>query len=155
MDFYYFVKTLHIISATILFGTGLGIAFFMFRSLFSNDLNEKLYAVKTTVLADYFFTLPAALIQPLTGFWLVWKAGFDWTSIWLLFTYIIYGIAALCWLPVVWLQIKMKAILANCLQTGTNIPDCYYHYFKLWIFLGWPAFSGLVIVFFLMVYKPI
>jgi uncharacterized membrane protein len=82
MEWYSLIKTVHIISATILFGTGLGIAFlvlrkFMFRSRFTKHLNEKLYAAKTTVLADHFFTFPAAIIQPLKGVWLVWKAGFD------------------------------------------------------------------------------
>ena len=155
MDVYSLIKTLHIISATVLFGTGLGIAFFMFRSIFTNNINEKLYAVKTTVLADYVFTFPAAIIQPISGVWLVWKAGFDWGSTWLLITYFIYGITALCWFPVVWLQIKMKNILTNCAQTNTDIPDRYHTYFKCWFILGWPAFVGLVIVFFLMVQKPI
>ena len=155
MDLYSLVKTLHILSATLLFGTGLGIAFFMFRSMFTTSINEKLYAAKTTVLADYLFTFPAVIIQPISGAWLVWKAGFDWDSTWLVITYIIYGVAALCWLPVVWLQIKMKNMLMACAQNNTDVPDCYHRYFRYWFILGWPAFVGLVVVFFLMVQKPI
>jgi uncharacterized membrane protein len=155
MEFYSLIKTVHIISATILFGTGLGIAFFMLRSLFTDNVNEKLYAAKTTVLADYFFTFPAAIIQPLTGVWLVWQAGFDWASTWLVATYIIYAVAALCWLPVVYLQIQMKSILVYCAENNTTIPARYYTLFKYWFILGWPAFIGLVVVFFLMVIKPL
>jgi uncharacterized membrane protein len=155
VDLYSFVKALHILSATVLLGTGLGIAFFMYRSYFSDNVNEKLYVAKTTVLADYLFTFPAAIIQPISGAWLVWKAGFDCGSTWLVITYVIYGVAALCWLPVVWLQIKMKNILVACAQNNTDLPDCYHRYFRCWFILGWPAFVGLVVVFFLMVQKPI
>jgi uncharacterized membrane protein len=80
MDVDSFVKTLHILSAMVLFGTGLGIAFFMFRSMFANSINEKRYAAKTTVLADYLFTFPAVIIQPISGAWLVWKVGFYTSS---------------------------------------------------------------------------
>jgi uncharacterized membrane protein len=75
MDTYFFVKTLHILSSTILFGTGIGIAFFMFRSFCTNDLHEKLYAARSTVVADYLFTFPAAIVQPITGLWFnIWFA---------------------------------------------------------------------------------
>ena len=108
MEVYFFVKTLHIISSTILFGTGMGIAFFMFRSHFTTDNNQKLYAARSTVLADYVFTFPAAIVQPLTGVWLVWRSGYDWMSLWLVVTYILYAVAGACWLPVVWIQIQLK-----------------------------------------------
>lgn len=155
MDIYLTVKTLHILSSTILFGTGIGIAFFMFRSYFTNDLQEKLYASRNTVLADYIFTFPAVIAQPLTGFWLIWHGGFDWTSTWLLATYIIFIIAGLCWLPVVWIQIQLKKMVKDSVESGTELPVRYHKLFKIWFLLGWPAFLGLVTVFFLMVMKPI
>lgn len=80
MSAYFLIKTIHIISGTILFGTGLGIAFFMFRSRFTRDLHEKLFALRTTVLADCLFTAPAAVLQPLTGGWLIWNDGLRWTD---------------------------------------------------------------------------
>ena len=82
MDLYLIVKTLHIMSSTILFGTGIGIAFFMFISLFTDNLQHKYYAAKNTVIADYIFTFPAVIIQPLSGFALIYLAGFDWNSLW-------------------------------------------------------------------------
>lgn len=155
MNFYFFIKTLHIISSTIIFGTGIGIAFFMFRSCFTNDVHEKFYAVRNTVLADYFFTFPAVIVQPVTGIWLIWKAGYDWSSLWLVMTYIIYVIAGFCWLPVVWIQIQLKQILSECLITEEPLPARYHKLFKIWFILGWPAFISLIVVFFLMVFKPV
>lgn len=155
MDPYLFIKTLHILSSTILFGTGLGIAFFMVMSVFTADLHEKFYALRITVLADYLFTAPAVVIQPLSGAWLIWQGGYEWTDLWLVWTYILYGIAGLCWLPVVAIQIKLKRILKVCLEIVAPLPPLYHQLFRWWFLLGWPAFIGLIGVFFLMVFKPI
>ncbi|MCF6264613.1 MAG: DUF2269 domain-containing protein [Xanthomonadales bacterium] len=155
MDIYLVVKTLHILSSAILFGTGIGIAFFMFRSYYSIDLDAKLFASRNTVLADYIFTFPAVIAQPITGFWLVWQGGYDWMNLWLFLTYIIYVIAALCWVPVVWIQIQLKKMVLHSIEAGTELPARYSKLFKTWFVLGWPAFIGLVTVFFLMVMKPV
>ena len=93
MDPYFLIKTVHIISSTILFGTGLGTAFFMLSSHFAQNMQEKFYAARTTVLADTLFTAPAVILQPLTGFWLIWNGGHDWTFSWLMWTYGIYILA--------------------------------------------------------------
>lgn len=155
MDWYLIIKTLHILSSTILFGTGIGIAFFMLRSHFTTNLQEKYYAARNTVLADYFFTFPAVILQPLTGITLIHMGGHDWADLWLMLTYAIYILAGTCWIPVVWIQIQLKKILDDCLKNGSELPERYYKLFKIWFILGWPAFIGLVIVFFLMVFKPI
>jgi uncharacterized membrane protein len=155
MDLYSIIKTIHIISSTILFGTGLGTAFFFFRSHFTDNLHEKFYAARTTVLADYLFTAPAVILQPLTGLWLVREGGFDPSASWLMWTYGLYILAGLCWLPVVWIQIRLKRMLKTALDAGTPLPESYYRLFRLWFLLGWPAFLSLVVVFFLMVIKSI
>lgn len=155
MDLYLVIKTLHIISSTILFGTGAGIAFFMLGSYFTDNLQKKFYASRNTVLADYIFTAPAVVIQPLTGFWLIQYGGHEWTDLWLVITYVLYGLVGLCWLPVVWIQIQLKTILADCVANATELPARYHKLFKMWFILGWPAFIGLVGVFFLMVFKPV
>lgn len=154
MDFYLLIKTAHIISSTILFGTGIGIAFFMVRSYFTDSLQEKLYAAKNTVLADYIFTFPAVVIQPLTGIALVHMSGYAWNDLWLSATYILYMIAGLCWIPVVWIQIQLKNMVANSLLENQALPDRYHRLFKIWFLLGWPAFLSLIAIFFLMVSKP-
>ncbi len=154
MDWHLVVKTLHILSATVLFGTGLGIAFFMVRSWSSGSLDERHFASRTTVLADTVFTLPAVIIQPVSGAWLVWSGGFGWTEPWLVATYGLYILVGLCWLPVVWLQLRMRNLVQEAIATGTDVSPRFHTLFRLWFMLGWPAFIGLVAVFFLMVMKP-
>ena len=155
MDLYTATKLLHILSSTILFGAGIGIAFFMFRSAFTANIHEKFYAAKNTVLADYLFTLPAVIIQPLSGIALIYLGGYNWDDFWLRTTYAIYLIAGLCWIPVVWIQIQLKNMIAESIKTNTDLPSRYNKLFKIWFLLGWPAFIGLVIVFYLMVAKPV
>ncbi len=155
MNTYFIIKTIHILSSTILFGTGIGIAFFMFRSYFTDDIDEKLYAARNTVLADYLFTFPAVVIQPISGAWLVWQGGYYWMDYWLFVTYMIYIFAGICWLPVVWIQIQLKNMLIQSIDDHAELPARYNKLFKIWFLLGWPAFISLVVVFFLMVFKPI
>ncbi len=155
MDLYSILKIIHILSATILFGTGIGIAFFMFRSAFTANIYEKFYAARNTVLADYLFTLPAVIIQPLTGIALIHMGGFAWNDLWLTATYAIYIIAGACWIPVVWIQIQLKKMAAESVRTNAALPPRYDRLFKIWFLLGWPAFTGLIIVFYLMVVKPV
>jgi uncharacterized membrane protein len=154
MNAYLLIKTIHILTATILFGTGLGIAFFTFRSRFTDRVQEKFFAIRTTVLADCIFIAPAAVLQPATGAWLIWNGGLRWTDGWLLATYVLYAVAAACWLPVVWIQIRLKEIVAASLASGEALPAQYDRLSRIWFVLGWPAFVGLVAVFFLMVVKP-
>ncbi len=155
MDLYSFIKTLHIISSTILFGTGLGIAFFMFCSRYARDVHEKYYAARFTVLADYVFTVPAVILQPFTGFWLVSNGGYDPMALWLKASYALYILAGVCWLPVVWIQIQLRKMAAECAASGSDLPPRYHRLFRIWFFLGWPAFLSLVVIFYLMVAKPV
>lgn len=155
MEMYLVVKTLHILSATILFGTGMGIAFFMLLSWREKDMAARLYAARMTVLMDAVFTAPAVVLQPLTGAWLIWKGGYDPAAPWLVWTYALYIVAGLCWLPVVWIQIRLKTLIKTSRETGAPLPAAYDRLFKIWFMLGIPAFVGLVAVFFLMVGKPV
>lgn len=154
MDWYLVIKTIHILSSTVLFGTGLGTAFFMLISRFSNNIQVKLYAAKTTVIADYIFTTPAVIIQPLTGLWLVQQSGYDLHEAWLLWTYGLYAVAGICWLPVVFIQIRLRGIIQHAVDTECDLPKSYDQLFKIWFLLGWPAFGALVAIFYLMVTKP-
>lgn len=154
MNTYQLIKTIHIISSTILFGTGLGTAFFMISSMYAKNIHEKHYAARFTVFADYIFTAPTVVLQPLTGMWLVVNGGYDLLDLWLKATYGLYLLAGLCWLPVVWIQIQLKKIVAQCVSSGEELPPRYYKLFKIWFVLGLPAFLGLVVIFFLMVMRP-
>lgn len=153
IDAYLVIKTLHIISATVLFGTGLGIAFFFWSSRQSND-HARLFAARTTVLADFLFTLPAVILQPLTGVWLILNGGFDPRAYWILISLGLYALAGLCWIPVVWLQIRMKRMLEASVAGREFDERAYGRLKRIWFLLGWPAFVALVAVLWLMVSKP-
>ena len=154
MSAYFLIKTLHIISATILFGTGLGIAFFMFRSWFTDDLHEKLFALRTTVLADYLFTAPAAVLQPATGAWLIWSGGFRWTEGWLVATYILYAMAAACWLPVVWIQVRLRDLAREAVLRDAPMPPRFDRLYRVWFACGFPAFAAVLAIVWLMLTRP-
>ena len=144
---------MHILGATILFGTGLGIAFFFWSARQSDD-RARLFAARTTVRADFFFTLPAVILQPLTGAWLIAHGGIDARSSWIVTSLCLYAVAGLCWIPVVWLQIQMRDMLESNVAGRGFDERRYERLRRIWFALGWPAFLGLVLVFWLMVAKP-
>ncbi len=154
MELYFVVKTLHVLSATVLFGTGAGIAFFMLQGYLSGVPALRRFAARATVRADFLFTLPAVIVQPLSGAWLIWKGEFDWSDRWLVVTYALYLIAGTCWLPVVAIQMRMKTLLDAEAVTGILDEAKLSRLFRWWFVLGWPAFGGLIAVFYLMVSKP-
>lgn len=150
---YLVVKTLHLLSATLLFGTGLGSAYYLWRAGREGDPQTVARVAHHVVQADWLFTLPTVIFQPLSGAWLVSRAGFPWTG-WVAASLALYAIAGLCWLPVVWLQIRMRDLAAVSAASGRPLPAAYWRYARFWFWLGVPAFVAVVAVFFLMVMKP-
>lgn len=155
MDLYQAVRTLHFIGAAVLFGTGIGIAFFMYAAHFTQNLHEKYFAARITVLADTIFTAPAVILQPATGIWLVLNGGYGVHDLWLNITYALYVLAGLCWLPVVWIQLQLRNMLKEAIDTQSALPPRYHRLFRIWFALGWPAFIALLVIFGLMVAKPV
>lgn len=152
---YLWLKLIHIISATILFGTGIGTACTMWYAHHTRNIEVIAATTRYVVLADWIFTTPSGLIQPITGLWMVFLAGYSLKSAWLLFSIMGYLIAACCWFPVVVLQIKMRNLAAIALKNKSNsLSPHYFCYFNTWFYLGWPAFISLIIVFYLMTVKP-
>lgn len=153
--FYLGLKLAHILSSTILFGTGIGIACNMLLAHRTRDTYIIATTARYVVFADWIFTSTSGLLQPLTGLWMVYLAGYSFTSLWILGSIAGYLIAACCWFPVVYLQIKMRDFALQAHHTRTPLPPLYFRYFQYWFWLGWPAFISLIIVFYLMTYKPL
>jgi uncharacterized membrane protein len=151
---YMVVKWLHILSSTFLFGTGIGSAFYMLFTSLSRDVRAIAVVSRHVVLADWIFTSTTVIIQPLTGIYMIYLAGFPWTSKWIMWTLALYALAGACWLPVVWIQIKMRDMAQVAARDNMDLPAQYWRYLKIWTALGIPAFIAMVIVFWLMVSKP-
>ena len=154
MDEYLVVKWLHIVSSTILFGTGIGTAFYLFVASRSRDARIAHFVARKVVAADWVFTGTSAIVQPLTGLYLVHLAGYAILSPWIVWSIALFLVAGACWLPVVWLQKQMRDMAAAAVAAGTELPERYWRFHRIWVALGVPAFASLLVVFYLMVAKP-
>jgi uncharacterized membrane protein len=153
---YLTVKWLHILSSTFLFGTGLGSAFYMLFTSLTRDVRATAVVVRYVVVADWVFTTPSIVLQPLTGFYLIHLAGFPLGSAWIVWSIVLYLLAGAAWLPVVWMQRRMRDIAQAAVRDGAGeLPPLYWKYLRRWGSLGIVAFASLVIVFYLMVAKPV
>ena len=151
---YGLVKWLHIVSSTLLFGTGLGTAFYMVSANSTRDVHVIAVVARHVVLADWLFTATSVVLQPITGFCLALSAGFPLSSTWILWSLGLYGVAGAAWLPVVWLQIRMRDLARQADAEGTALPPLYWRYAWTWAALGVPAFVSVLVIFYLMVAKP-
>jgi uncharacterized membrane protein len=155
MNEYLVVKTIHVVSSTLLFGTGIGSAFYMLFASLNRDPRIVHFVTRHVVIADWVFTATAVVVQPATGFYLAWLAGFPLASAWILWSTILYLVAGACWLPVVWMQVRMREMARVAAEEGAELPERYWRFFRIWVALGIPAFTALVVVFYLMVAKPV
>ena len=151
---YLLLKYIHILSSTLLFGTGLGTAFHGFLAFRTENPRVVAAVGRSVVLADWLFTAPAVVIQPATGVTMALLAGIPLLSGWLLLSIALYILVGACWLPVVWLQIQLRRIAKESLYSGSPLPPRYYRYLSFWFVLGWPAFLAVLAIFYLMVFKP-
>ena len=151
---YVVIKWLHILSSTFLFGTGIGSAWYMLFANISRDVRAIALVSRNVVIADWVFTATTAVIQPATGFYMIHLAGYPFHSKWIMWSVALYVLAGACWLPVVWIQMRLRDLAAEAARTDTALPPQYWRLFKTWVALGVPAFAAFVIIFWLMVAKP-
>lgn len=154
MNTYLLLKWVHIVSSVLLVGTGLGSAFYMFFTNRSGSVAVQAVVSRLVVRADWWFTAPAAIVQPVSGVLLAQMAGFALSTPWLAVSIALYTVAGLCWLPVVWLQLRMAKLAEEAHRSGQPLPALHARYRRWWEGLGYPAFVAMVIVFYLMVNKP-
>jgi uncharacterized membrane protein len=151
---YVFAKWLHVVSATLLFGTGVGTAWYMLFASLSRDARAAAVVMRHGVRADWLFTASTVLLQPLTGFYLVHRAQLPLSTPWLAWSIGLYALSVACWLPVVWLQVRMRDLAAEAARRDTPLPPQYFQWLRVWIALGIPAAIALLVVFYLMVARP-
>jgi uncharacterized membrane protein len=145
---YLWIKLLHIVSAAVLFGTGMGTAFFMLRAYLSNNDEAMAVTTRNAVIADWLFTTPAVVVQLATGLWLANKLNIATESVWFVTVLSLYAFVGACWLPVVWIQIRIR----NLVAAGEGRESCR-NLMRAWIALGVPAFGSVLVIFYLMVSK--
>lgn len=150
---YPLLKTLHILSMVLLFGTGLGSAFYKWMADRSGNLAHIAVTNRHVVLADWLFTTPTVIFQPLSGLWLLHLLDIPLHTPWVVASLLLYALAGICWLPVVWLQIRMRDLATRALADSTPLPATYWRMARAWFWLGVPAFSAMVAVVALMVGK--
>jgi uncharacterized membrane protein len=150
---YLVLKWVHVLSSTILFGAGVGSAFHLFVSSLRREVDGMASATRNVVIADWLLTTPAAILQPATGLWLVHQMGIPYATPWVAWSLGLYVVAIACWLPVVWIQIRMRDAMSEAARAGNPVPPAYDRYFHWWVVLGFAAFLAFVLIFWLMVAK--
>jgi uncharacterized membrane protein len=152
---YLTLKTLHILSMVLLFGTGLGSAYYKWRADRSRQLAHIAVTNRHVVLADWCFTTPTVIFQPISGVAMATLAGLPLATPWVALSLGLYCLAGLCWLPVVWLQIRMQKLAEAAVASESPLPDVYWRMARWWFWLGVPAFTSMVAVVALMVFKHV
>lgn len=152
---YTLLKTLHILSMVLLFGTGLGSAFYKWMADRSGNVAHISVTNRHVVLADWIFTTPTVIFQPISGLWMVYLLDLPLTTPWIATSLSLFVLAGVCWLPVVWLQIRMQKLAALAATASTPLPALYWRLARWWFWLGVPAFAAMVLVVTLMVFKHI
>jgi uncharacterized membrane protein len=154
MTAYFVLKFLHVIGATVLLGTGAGIAFFMLMAHLSDSETVIAGVARIVVIADYLFTATAVVAQPITGFLLAKVAGYPLTSGWIVLSLILYVVTGVFWLPVVWMQSQMRNLAREAVARDEPLPQRYHRLFRWWFAFGFPAFASVVAILWLMIARP-
>lgn len=154
MSTYLLLKWIHVLSSVALVGIGFGSAFYLYFVNRTRNVAAMAEVSRLVVRADYWFTAPTVIIQPVSGFALASIAGYPLTQTWLVVTYMLFILAGMWWLPVVWLQIQMAKMAKVAADNNAILPERYWRYALIWERLGMLAFPSMLIVYGLMVFKP-
>lgn len=154
MTAYVALKFLHIIGAAVLLGTGAGIAFFMLMAHRTGEAATIAATARIVVIADYVFTATAVVAQPITGVLLAREAGYALTEGWIMLSMGLYLVTGAFWLPVVWMQSRMRDLALASAAAGEPLPERYQQLFRLWLAFGFPAFAAVLAIFWLMISRP-
>ena len=151
---YFALKYLHVIGAAVLLGTGAGIAFFMLMAHLRGDAQVIAGVSRIVVIADFVFTGTAVVAQPVTGALLAWQMGYSLLEGWIFLSIILYVATGAFWLPVVWMQMRIRDLANEAVVARLPLPATYHRLFWLWFAFGFPAFAAVLGIFWLMIARP-
>ncbi|MEH2624442.1 putative membrane protein [Bradyrhizobium sp. AZCC 1719] len=154
MTLYFVLKYLHVVGAAVLLGTGAGIAFFMLAAHLGGKPAVIAGVARIVVIADFIFTATAVVVQPITGTLLVWNVGYSFWDGWIVWSIVLYVITGALWLPVVWMQMRLRDLAVIAAAEGRPLPKEYHRIFRLWFAFGIPAFTAIAVILWLMIAKP-
>jgi len=149
-----FLRLAHVVGATVLLGTGAGIAFFMVMAHRTGDPKLIAHVAGTVVIADTIFTATAAILQPVTGYLLAQSIGWSLQEGWIALSLLLYVLTGIFWLPVVWIQIRLRNLARSASAARLPLPSAYHRLYRVWFACGFPAFFSVVGIFWLMLNKP-
>lgn len=152
---YVLLKFAHVVGATVILGTGSGIAFFMLMAHRSGNAEFIARTAGLVVLADMIFTTTAVILQPVTGYLLMRQIGVTFAESWIAVSLALYLVAGAFWLPVVWIQARMRDLARAAADNTAALPDAYYRLFRIWFAFGFPGFGAVLAILFLMIAKPV
>ena len=148
------LRWVHIIGATVLFGTGAGIAFFMLMAQRTARPDLVAHVAGTVVIADTIFTATAVVVQPITGVLLAQAMGWPLSEGWIVLSLLLYVATGLFWLPVVWIQIRIRNLARQAVIENGPLPAEEKRLFRIWFACGFPAFAAVLTILWLMVTRP-
>lgn len=149
---YVTVKWLHIVSSAVLFGTGIGSAFYLVLATLGRRSRAVAIVSRYVVVTDWTFTATTAVFQPVSGFWLMHLAGgMPASTPWIAGSLALYAFAIACWLPVVWIQLRLRNLSMQAAESGAGLPRAYWRFFRWWVALGFAAFAAFLAIFYIMV----
>lgn len=152
---YLLLKYIHVLGAIVILGTGTGIAFFMLMAHRSGVPDFVARTAAVVVKADMLFTATAVVVQPVTGYLLLREFGLPLSEPWVAVSLGLYGVAGVFWLPVIWMQIRMRNLAREAASAGTVLPAAYHRLFRLWFAFGFPGFGSVMAIVWLMIAKPV
>lgn len=152
---YLLFKWLHVLSSTLLFGTGIGSAFYLVLATATRDAHKVATVSGFVVITDWVFTATTAVFQPASGLWMLHLAGMSWRTPWIAWSLALYAIALACWLPVVWIQLRLRDLSGAAAAAGSSLPRAYWRLFGWWVALGWTAFLAFTAIFWMMVARQV
>ena len=151
---YNLLLLIHIASVILLLGVGGGSAFYKFMADRSGNLEVIVHTNKMVVLADWLFTTPSVILQPITGIMLIHVMGISWETPWLFFSIILYIFSITLWLVAVYLQIKMKNLAIEAQHKNEILDNKYFRLVKYWTRLGLFSAFMMAVIFYFMLFKP-
>jgi len=154
MEYADVLRWAHVIGAAVLLGTGAGIAFFMLMAHRTGDPKIVAHTASTVVMADWLFTASAVVLQPITGILLASAVGWDLSEGWIVVSLVLYVVTGVFWLPVVWIQQRLRDLAQEAEKRGNALPAEYYKLFRIWFLCGFPAFAAVLGIFWLMLTRP-